>query len=66
MKKRDFYILGLLFCIVVYAAFHRKTSIGNDSVVHKEMLVPKANSGIENTKIDSVNIKAKQITNAEI
>ena len=66
MKKRDFYILGLLFCVIVYASFHRKAVVGNEQVVRKEILVPKAKSGVEAVKVDTLEQKAERVVKAGI
>lgn len=67
MKKRDFYILGFLFCIIVYAAFHRKSTANDSQANRQELLVPKAeNNGVENLKVDSVNNNSEQVIKAGV
>ncbi|HKJ42407.1 MAG TPA: hypothetical protein VKA27_09960 [Sunxiuqinia sp.] len=66
MKKRDFYILGFLFCLIVYAAFNRKSAINTSQANHQELLVPKAQSGVESVKVDSIVNRSEQVIKAGV
>lgn len=67
MKRRDFYILGFLFCIIIYAAFNRKSTGNNTQPDKQELLVPKVeNNGVENIKVDSINNNSEQIIKAGV
>jgi uncharacterized membrane protein len=60
MKKRDFYFLGLLVCIVIYAASHRSIS---EKVDEREL---KTNTSIKAAKPDSIQDNAAKTIEAGI
>jgi hypothetical protein len=60
MKRRDFYFLGLLVCIVVYAALHRNIT---DKVAEREQ---KANTEMKAAKTDSIQDNTAKVTKAAI
>lgn len=67
MKKRDFYILGFLFCIIVYASFNRKSTVDNSQASRQELLVPKArNNDMRAVKVDSIKNNSGQIIKAGV
>ncbi len=59
MKRRDYYILGLLLCIVLYAASHRKEVKVSKSGLEKNDQELKADVGI--SSIDSLKSKMNQV-----
>lgn len=67
MKKRDFYILGFLFCIIVYASFNRKSTANDSQASKQELLVPKArNNNMGNMKVDSIHDNSEQVIKAGV
>ena len=66
MKKRDFYILGFLFCVIIYAASHRKANSNIIGTVHKEALVPETKTDIEAIQTDSLNQYEEKVIKAEV
>ncbi len=54
MKKRDYYVLALLFCMVVFAAFYRTWKTKPAEISLEELQVPQATSEIQPLKTDSV------------
>lgn len=61
MKKRDFYFLGLLVCIVFYAASHR--NIANKVADKREL---KVETGMKAAKADSVQNNTVKVIEAGI
>lgn len=64
MKKRDFYIAGLLICVVGYAACHRKNA--SDNVFNITIGAPKqqVNTNVITVNPDSLDIEGNKIIKA--
>lgn len=54
MKKRDYYFIGLLICIVAYAASHRKNTDEVNQIIKQGINEPKATFEYQSGKNDSI------------
>jgi len=66
MKKRDYFILGILVCIVLYAALHRRafTEKGADKI--NNLLNQGASSEAYIKAKDSIRIQNMEVQKGEI
>lgn len=53
MKKRDYYFLALLFCLIIYASLQRTWNNNLKKIDLKELPKPHANTGIQSVESDS-------------
>ena len=54
MKKRDYYFLALLFCLIIFATLHRTWNNKTEKIGLKELQKPHANTEIQPLKTDSI------------
>ncbi|MCW0483951.1 hypothetical protein [Gaoshiqia sediminis] len=64
MKKRDYYMLGLLACLVVFAAFNRKTEKTQASPV--ELATPRMSSETKAAPPDSIQLVKEKVIKAGV
>ncbi|MHA7111064.1 hypothetical protein ACRTDU_13130 [Sunxiuqinia elliptica] len=66
MKKRDYYILGFLLCLVVYCSFHRKnsqdTTSSNEAMVDEQQLPTPTTT----SSVDSIQPNKEPLLNAGV
>lgn len=66
MKKRDFYILGFLFCLIIYAASNRKTPDIEANTEQNRLQTPQAKTATKTVKSDSISTNAEIILKAGV
>jgi hypothetical protein len=64
MKKRDYYFLALLFCLIIYATLHRTLNDKTEKTKLEELQEPQATSEIQPLKTDSVQVNTNNILKA--
>ncbi len=65
MKKRDYYILGLLICIVIYAASHRKLNQKENRSEKKSIIESHVKTDLRAIENDSLGTLIRQTLKAE-
>ncbi|MGQ7868444.1 hypothetical protein [Sunxiuqinia sp. sy24] len=66
MKKRDYYILGLLTCMVIYSALNRKTVLSDSEINSIGIQEPHDEMLIHPMQRDSAHHTTNQIIEAEV
>ncbi|WP_430974425.1 hypothetical protein [Sunxiuqinia rutila] len=66
MKKRDYYILGLLTCLVIYSALNRKAIVSDSEISSMDTQENHNERLIQPMQSDSVFHTAKQEIEAEV
>lgn len=66
MKKRDYYILGLLVCLVVFASMNRKLDAKNKMATQKELKTPVLKASVNVNSSDSIQKAETKVIKAEV
>lgn len=64
MKKRDYYFLALLFCLIIYATLHRTWNNKTERISMEEPQEPHVTSEIQAFETDSIQGNTKKAFNA--
>ncbi len=64
MKKRDFYILGLLACLIIYASFNRKPATEEENATPAVQIKQTSKTDTSRTQNDSISINAGKVVKA--
>lgn len=66
MKKRDYYFLALLFCLIVYATLYRTWNNTTEKMDIDALQKPHANTEIQSLKTDSLQKNLDQVFKAGV
>jgi len=64
MKKRDYYFLALLFCLIIYATLQRTYNNKMEKNRLEELQKPQANIKVQSLETDSISSNASAVIKA--
>lgn len=64
MKKRDYYFLALLFCLIIYATLHRTWNDKTEKISLEKTQEPHATTEIQSLETDSIQSSTNKVFKA--